>query len=185
MNDKIVSETGEIHLEDESVDLSDLRVEAWTAIGLLWLLGATVFYQFFTRYVLNDSAAWTEEIARYLLIGVVFIGACIGIYKNNHIQVDLVYRYLPPRVSRLLATMVDVVRVVFFGMAIVLTAQMMLRIGGNIRMTAVDLPMNVVYGVCLLAFAAMFIRSLQMAAVNFRRGYSVLERPEIALEATT
>lgn len=185
MSDKIVSETGEIHLEDEAVDLSDLRVEAWTAIALLWLLGATVFYQFFTRYVLNDSAAWTEEIARYLLIGVVFVGACIGIYKNNHIQVDMLYRYLPQRLSRHLATLVDLVRVVFFGLAIVLTAQMMLRVGGNIRMTAVDLPMNVVYGVCLLAFAAMFIRSLQMALVNFRRGYSVLERPEIALEATS
>jgi TRAP-type transport system small permease protein len=182
MSDKIVSETGEIHLEDEAVDLSDLRAEAWIAIGLLWLLGATVFHQFFTRYVLNDSAAWTEEIARYLLIAVVFIGACIGIYKNNHIQVDLAYRFLPPRFARSLATLVDAVRVVFFGLAIVLTAQMMLRVGGNIRMTAVDLPMNVVYGVCLLAFAAMFVRSLQTAVVNFRRGYSVLERPEIALE---
>lgn len=182
MSEKIVSETGEVHLQDEAVDLSDLRIEAWTAIGLLWLLGATVFYQFFTRYVLNDSAAWTEEVARYLLIGVVFVGACIGIYKNNHIQVDLLYRYLPQRASRHLATAVDAVRIVFFGLAIVLTAQMMLRIGGNIRMTAIDLPMNVVYGVCLLAFVAMFVRSLQTAVVNLRRGYSVLERPELALE---
>jgi TRAP-type C4-dicarboxylate transport system permease small subunit len=182
MSDKIVSETGEIHLEDEVVDLSGLRIEAWIAIGLLWLLGVTVFHQFFTRYVLNDSAAWTEEIARYLLIAVVFIGASIGIYKNNHIQVDMAYRYLPQRFGRHLSTLVDAVRVVFFGLAIVLTAQMMLRIGGNIRMTAVNLPMNVVYGVCLLAFAAMFVRSLQIATLNFRRGYSVLERPEIALE---
>jgi TRAP-type C4-dicarboxylate transport system permease small subunit len=184
MTDKIVSETGEIHIEDEEVDLSGLQPEAWIAIGLLWLLGVTVFYQFFTRYVLNDSAAWTEEIARYLLIAVVFVGACIGIYKNNHIQVDLLYRYLPGRASRSLSTAVDALRVVFFGIAIVLTAMMMIRIGGNIRMTAVNLPMNVVYGVCLLAFAAMFARSIQLAVVNFRRGYSVLERPEIAFEGT-
>jgi TRAP-type C4-dicarboxylate transport system permease small subunit len=96
--------------------------------------------------------------------------------------VDLLYRYLPEGFSRHLATAVDVVRIAFFALAIVLTAQMMLRIGGNVRMTVVDLPMNVVYGVCLLAFAAMFVRSLQVAVVNFRRGYSVLERPELALE---
>jgi hypothetical protein len=60
-----------------------------------------VFYQFFTRYVLNDSASWTEEIARYLLIATVFVGAAIGVAKNNHIQVDLLYRYLPGgRVAR-------------------------------------------------------------------------------------
>ena len=41
--------------------------------------------------------SWTEEIARYLLIGTVFVGAAIGVAKNNHIQVDLLYRYLPRR----------------------------------------------------------------------------------------
>lgn len=53
-----------------------------------------MFYQFVTRYVMNDSAAWTEEVARYMLIGVVFIGAAIGVAKNNQIQVDFFYRYL-------------------------------------------------------------------------------------------
>ena len=56
--------------EDEAVDLSGTIAEGWVALGFFWLLGLTVFYQFFTRYVMNDSAAWTEEIARYLLIGV-------------------------------------------------------------------------------------------------------------------
>ncbi len=183
MSDKIVSESGEIHIEDEEVDLSRMHTETWAAIGLLWVLGATVFYQFFTRYALNDSAAWTEEIARYLLIAIVFVGACTGIHKNNHIHVDLLYRYLPKSLSRVMSTAVDVVRIAFFGLAVVLTAQMMLRIGGNVRMTVVDLPMNIVYGVCLLAFAAMFVRSLQIARVHFKRGYSVLERPETAFEA--
>jgi TRAP-type C4-dicarboxylate transport system permease small subunit len=59
-----------------------------------------VFYQFVTRYVFNDSASWTEEIARYLLIGTVFVGAAIGVAKNNHIQVDLLYRYLPAPAGR-------------------------------------------------------------------------------------
>lgn len=182
MSDKIVSENGEIHIDDQVVDLSTFQAETWAAIGLLWLLGVIVFYQFFTRYVLNDSAAWTEEIARYLLIGTVFVGACIGVTKNNHIQVDFLYRYLPKAAARYLATAVDAIRVAFFGLAIVLTAQMMLRIGGNVRMTVVDLPMNVVYGVCLLAFVAMFVRSIQLAGIHLRRGYTVLERPELALE---
>jgi TRAP-type C4-dicarboxylate transport system permease small subunit len=183
MSDKIVSESGEIHIEDEEVDLSRMSPETWAAVGLLLVLGLTVFYQFLTRYVLNDSAAWTEEVARYLLIGIVFVGACAGIHKNTHIHVDLLYRYLPKPASRFLSTAVDIVRIAFFGLAVVLTAQMMMRIGGNVRMTVVDLPMNVVYGVCLVAFAAMFVRSLQLACLHVKRGYSVLERPETALEA--
>jgi TRAP-type C4-dicarboxylate transport system permease small subunit len=58
---------------------------------------------------------------------------------------------------------------------------MMLKIGNQTRMTIVDLPMNLVYGLCLLGFAAMAWRSVQVARVHWRRGYSVLERPESTL----
>ena len=57
---KVMGDDGEFHVTDEAVDLAGTPIEAWAALGFFWLLGLTVFYQFFTRYVLNDSAAWTE-----------------------------------------------------------------------------------------------------------------------------
>ncbi len=178
----VMGADGEFHAQDEAVDLSGTPVEAWVALGFFWALGLTVFYQFFTRYVLNNSAAWTEEIARYLLIAMVFTGATIGVIKNTHIQVDFFYRFMPPRLARGVATAVDWLRVGFFGAAVVLTGLMMIKLGGASRMTMVDLPMNWVYGVCLLGFAAMALRSVQVALVHRRRGYSVLERPECSME---
>ena len=76
---RVMGEDGEFHAQDEAVDLSGTPIEAWVALGFFWLLAVTVFYQFFTRYVLNNSASWTEEIARYLLIATVFTGATIGV----------------------------------------------------------------------------------------------------------
>lgn len=178
---KVMGADDRFHAEDEAVDLSDTPAEAWPALILFWALGLTVFYQFVTRYVLNDSAAWTEEIARYLLVGLVFVGAAIGVAKNNHIQVDFVYRYLPRRAGRMLALTVDALRIAFFLAAIPLTVQMMVRME-HYRMTIVDLPMNVVYGVCLLGFAAMAVRSVLVAWRHFRQGYSALERPDVAAE---
>ncbi len=174
----VMGADGEFHAQDEAVDLSGTKPEAWVALGFFWLLGATVFYQFFTRYVLNNSAAWTEEIARYLLIPTVFTGATIGVVKNNHIQVDFFYKFMPRPLSRALSTLVDWLRVGFFASASVLTVMMMLKLGSNSRMTMVDLPMNWVYGICLLGFAAMALRSVQVALFHHKRGYSVLERPE-------
>ena len=174
---KVMGDDGEFHATDEAVDLSGTPLEAWVAPGFFWILGAVVFYQFFTRYVMNDSAAWTEEIARYLLIATVFTGAVIGVIKNNHIQVDFFYRHMPQGMARAMATAVDVLRIAFFAAAVVLTILMMLKLGSNSRMTMVDLPMNWVYGICLAGFAAMTFRAVLVARRHWQRGYSVLERP--------
>lgn len=178
---KVMGDDGQFHATDEAVDLSRTPFEGWVALAIFWSLGAVVFYQFFTRYALNNSAAWTEEVARYLLIGTVFVGAAVGVAKNNHIQVDLLYRWVPPRLARGLALVVDVVRVLFFGAMVVLTLQMMQRMG-SYQMTIIDLPMNIVYGVCLFGLAAMTLRSLWVMKVHWQRGYSVLERPESTME---
>ena len=173
---KVMGDDGQFHATDEEVDLSGTPIEAWVALGFFWLLGATVFYQFFTRYVLNNSASWTEEIARYLLIATVFTGATIGVAKNNHIQVDFFYKFMPQWLSKFMNTLVDIMRIGFFGAATFLTYQMMEKLG-NYKMTIVDLPMNLVYGVVLVGFAAMCIRAIWVMKIHWQRGYTVLQRP--------
>ena len=174
---KVMGDDGQFHAVDEEVDLSDTPVEAWVALGFFWLLGATVFYQFFTRYVLNNSASWTEEIARYLLIAVVFTGATIGVAKNNHIQVDFFYKFMPTWLSKFMNHLVDIMRIAFFAAATFLTGQMMEKLG-TYKMTIIDLPMNLVYGVVMAGFAAMFFRAIWVMKVHWQRGYTVLQRPE-------
>ena len=174
---KVMGDDGQFHAVDEEVDLSGTPVEAWVALGFFWLLGATVFYQFFTRYLLNNSASWTEEIARYLLIAVVFTGATIGVAKNNHIQVDFFYKFMPAWLSKWMNHLVDIMRIAFFGAATFLTGQMMEKLG-TYKMTIIDLPMNLVYGVVMAGFAAMCLRAIWVMKIHWQRGYTVLERPE-------
>lgn len=173
---KVMGDDGQFHAVDDEVDLSGTPIEGWVALLFFWALGLTVFYQFFTRYVLNDSASWTEEIARYLLIATVFTGAAIGVAKNNHIQVDFFYRFMPKVLSRPMALLVDVVRIAFFGAATALTLQMMQKLG-SYKMTIVDLPMNIVYGVVMVGFAAMCLRAIWVMRIHVQRGYTVLDRP--------
>ncbi len=102
--------------------------------------------------------------------------------KNNHIQVDFFYRYMPAGLARVMATLVDLLRIAFFAAAAVLTVMLMMRLGGTTRMTMVDIPMNWLYGIVMLGFAAMAFRSAQVALVHRRRGYTVLERPESTMD---
>jgi len=179
----VLDDEGHFHVEDAPIDLGGYLVEDWVSLAFFWLLGLNVFYQFFTRYVMNDSAAWTEEIARYLLICTVFVSISAIVRRTRHIHVDFMYRLIPPKAGRALSTLVDVMRIVFFALAVGLTIQMMMRMG-NLQMTIIDLPMNIIYGVCAVGFAAATVRSVQVAVENWKRGFSLLERPEHAIEET-
>jgi TRAP-type C4-dicarboxylate transport system permease small subunit len=177
----VLNEAGEFDVHDEPVDISHYRFEDWAAFTIFWILGLVIFYQFFTRYALNDSASWTEEIARYLLICTAFVGAAINVRKNNHIQVDFFYRLLPRSVTRPMSTFVDVVRILFLGYCVWLTIALILKIGTQ-RMAVVDLPIGILYGFVVFGFALMTWRATGVAIDNWKRGYSVLERPELADE---
>jgi len=180
----VLDATGHVHLTDAPIDLSIYSFEAWIAFVFFWLLAFNVCYQFVTRYFLNDSAAWTEEIARYLLICTVFVGISAAVRDSKHIHVDFLYRLIPRIVGRILSTLVDLVQIAFLAYAVVLTWQMMQKMG-TYKMTIIDLPMNLVYGVCLVGFTCSAARAVQVAIQNWRRGYSALDRPESATPEAT
>ena len=177
--EQILGADGEFHVTDEPVDISVYAWEDWIAFGLFWVLAATVFYQFFTRYALNDSASWTEEIARYLLICTVFVGASVSVRKNTHIHVDIFYRFMPRPMARALSTFVDAMRIVFFAYAAYLTWLLMGRIGRQ-QMAIIDWPIGIIYAFVLFGFVLMCYRSVTTAVKHWRQGFSVLERPEVA-----
>lgn len=142
------------------VDLSPYAVEDWITLAVFWGMGLSVFLQFFTRYVLNDSFAWTEEIAANCLVVVVFLGSVMCVRMVRHIQVDLLYRLLSKRVARILEVTVDLIAIGFFAYLTWLMWRY-LAIVGDERMVTVDLPRGIVFYTVFAAFALMFVRSLQ------------------------
>ena len=163
--------------QEPPVDLRGYAVEDWATLAIFWIMALAVFLQFFTRYVLNDSLAWTEEIATYCLVAVVFVGAAMCVRLGRHIHVDFLFRYLPAPLARALATCIDALRTLFFGYGAYLVWRFM-DIVGDETMTTINLPKNLIYGCVLVGFVMMFFRSIQVSIENWRRGYSILERPD-------
>lgn len=167
------------HVFDDApvhVDLRKYAPEDWVTFVVFWLMVGCVIAQFFTRYVLNDSLAWTEEIAIYCLVVVVFLGSAMCVRQSRHIQVDFLYRYLSPPAGRALSTFIDLIRIGFLGYATWLVYKYASIISDEMMVT-VDLPKSIVFYAVIAAFALMTVRAIQVAIENLRRGYSVLERP--------
>jgi TRAP-type C4-dicarboxylate transport system permease small subunit len=162
--------------ETAPVDLSRYAIEDWVTMAAFWGMVLCVFLQFFTRYALNNSLAWTEEIAINFLVVVVFLGAAMCVRLSRHIHVDVLYHYLPQPAGRFLALFVDVVKIGFFGYMCWLMWRYVSVVASE-RMTTINLPRHVFFYAVFAAFVLMLIRSIQVFVGNIRRGYSVLERP--------
>jgi len=162
--------------EAVAVDLKRYAVEDWVTLAVFWGMAGCVFLQFFTRYVLNNSLAWTEEIAINCLVVVVFLGSAMCVRMSRHIRVDVLYHYLPRRVGRFLATFVDLVQIGFFAYASILLWRYV-SIVADERMVTIDLPRGIVFYTVLAAFVLMLLRAIQVFVGDLRRGYSALERP--------
>jgi TRAP-type C4-dicarboxylate transport system permease small subunit len=66
--------------------------------GLVTLvLGNTV-----SRYFLNFSIAWAEELSRFMLIWAVFLGAVVANAYNEHMGLDILVKLAPKKVSNLI-----------------------------------------------------------------------------------
>jgi len=161
--------------DETEVNLKEYGPEDWVTLVFFWVLAIVVFLQFFTRYALNDPLAWTEEIARYLLTCVAFLGGGIAVRRYSHIHVEFLYVYYPRGLAHFLSNLVDVIRVVFFGYATWLCWKVTLIMRTQ-PMVVVDWPMSIIYGICTLGFAVMTFRAVQVAIKNWRSGSSVLTR---------
>lgn len=157
------------------VNLKEYRAEDWITLAFFWVLAVVVFLQFFTRYALNNPIAWTEEIARYLLTCVAFLGGGIAVRKFSHIHVEFLYLFYPRRLARFLSTLVDIIRAAFFGYATWLSWKVTVIMQTQ-PMVVVDWPMSIIYGICTFGLAVMTFRAVQVAVENGRRGSSVLTR---------
>lgn len=64
---------------------------------LMIAISVITFVQVIFRYVFNNSLFWSEEMGRYLLIWITFLGAAVGVNKGAHIGIDFIYSKIPDR----------------------------------------------------------------------------------------
>jgi TRAP-type C4-dicarboxylate transport system permease small subunit len=80
---------------------------------LIALLVVPVTIQVFSRFThLIPAYIWTEEMARFMFIWAIMVGAMIGVRDGTHFDVDLLPT-LSPRVNAALKLLTDVAMLVF------------------------------------------------------------------------
>lgn len=170
---------------DAPIEWRSFGIEDYLSFLVFWTLALDIFVQFFSRYVLDNSIGWTEEIARYLLISVGFIGSIIAVRKNSHIMVEFLFRFVSPKFGAILTYCADIGRIAFF----VLLSLTCFKLAGKTKqmMVSIDFPKSFMYYLVSVCLAAMAIRSVQVLVRHIRQGGSriSLEHAEHALHTHT
>jgi TRAP-type C4-dicarboxylate transport system permease small subunit len=109
-----------------------------------------VSLQIFSRYTaLIPSYIWTEELARFLFIWMIMIGAMVGIRESTHFEVD-VWPRLGPRGTALLK-IVSSVFILGFALVFVWGGWLFTRFAWNRMSELAELPLWLIHGAFPLA----------------------------------
>ena len=93
------------------------RCNTWVECSLFALgigMSLVVATQVFCRYILNSSLFWSEELARYMLVWISFLGATTAYYRGMHPGVDLVVSRLSVTARRWARLCAHAVCLLFF-----------------------------------------------------------------------
>lgn len=128
--------------------------EKGLSLLLLFSMVVVVFMQVATRYVFEAPLSWTEELSRYCLIWLSFIGAAMAMKARGHFAVEYLIHKLPKRLHPPAELALLVIIGVF--LAVLLdTGITVLQVTNMQTSPALQVPMSYVY--CSIPIGALFM----------------------------
>ncbi|NJM92497.1 MAG: TRAP transporter small permease subunit [Rhodospirillaceae bacterium] len=69
----------------------------YLAAALIFVMGATLMFDAFTRNVINMPVHWAVELTQFTLAAYYFMGGAFTLKNNSHVRMDLFYSSLSER----------------------------------------------------------------------------------------
>lgn len=120
-------------------------------------LAVIVFFQVLNRLIFHISAAWTEELGRYIFVWVSMLGAASGIRKGVHLNVGILQNAAPKAVRRIMETVSDVICMIFFGVLLCEGGRWIFTAGSNVLAASMNIPMAYVQAIIPISGGLMLI----------------------------
>lgn len=92
-----------------------MRVNRGALVLLLAAMALIIFANVVLRYTTSESIEWAEEVARYLMVWLTFLGAGPVLRYGGHIAVDNLQDALPPRAAVAMRGLIALILFAFFG----------------------------------------------------------------------
>lgn len=123
---------------------------------LLILMTALMFAQFLGRFIFKNGIFWAEELSRFTMVTMVYLGAGLACKNKDHIRVTFLDEYLKGIAHKAFTLVVSLLSIAFL-IAIARHGFSVLSIVSSQKSANMQITMNLVYmmipiGSCIMIF---------------------------------
>lgn len=147
----------------------DDNFEMYICVALLSVMTTVLAVQVFMRYIMQASLSWSEELARYMFVWLVYLGISYGAKIMRHIKIEAALGLFPKKWRPYIVILGDVI---FWGFAIFICytgytiVQKQMILGQT--SPAIGMPMWFLYSAPVVGFALTTIRQTQTIIYRIR-----------------
>ena len=145
------------------------RVEDSILVGLLLLMITLAVLQIFLRNLFETGIVWSDVLVRILVLWVGLVGAMVASRKGNHINIDLMERFLPERAKIVVSFVVELFTALICSMVAYYSIQFVHMEWVDGGRAFANVPTWVCEAIIPFAFTVIAIRYFILSFLNFKR----------------
>ncbi|BAQ09130.1 C4-dicarboxylate transport system, small permease component [Bacillus sp. OxB-1] len=136
-------------------------ITKYVTAALLILMTALIFVQIISRVLIGSSFSWTEELARYLMIWITFLGAGFAFQYSAHMGIDYFVNKISSTYSKLIMVIMAIASMFFFCFLFFQGIKLM-EFGMMQKSSALKIPMGYVYLIFPISSALILLNLIDV-----------------------
>ncbi|MBW1725248.1 MAG: TRAP transporter small permease subunit [Deltaproteobacteria bacterium] len=153
----------------ERVQMILYRVEDSILVGLLLLMITMAVLQIFLRNLFDTGIVWSDILVRILVLWVGLAGAMVASRQGNHINIDIMDRFLPERAKVVVNFVVEVFTALICAIVAYYSLQFVQMEFADGGMAFAKVPAWLCEAVIPFAFLVIAIRYVLLSIINLKR----------------
>jgi len=145
------------------------KMEDVVTIVVSVFLVVVVFCQVFFRYALNSPLAWSEELARFTFVWLVFISAALVLRDDSHMSMNFFVNLMPEKVRATVDIVSKAIISVFMAITMGQTIKIM-KVTASQTSPSLGIPMSLIYCSLFVCFSLMLIDFATRIILRLREG---------------
>lgn len=148
--------------------LDDKFEESILVVSLIFTV-IIIFAQVVMRYVFKDSLSWSEELARYIFLYQIWLGASLAVKRQSHLRIEIINAKLSPRNKIIFDTFAKIIWLIFSVFLAYMSLQLTITISQRGQLSpAMRIPMGYAYASVPIGSGLMAFRLIQQLYYNMK-----------------